>query len=71
MALLTETVFTSRAADQIQAGVAQDVAYTDGLSRAFLVGALMAVLGLAATIILIRQTRAEEAEAAAAAGVDA
>ena len=32
VALLT-TVFTSRTADQIQAGVAQDVAYTDGLSR--------------------------------------
>ena len=64
VALLT-TVFTSRAADQIQAGVAQDVAYTDGLSRAFLVGALMAVLGLAATIILIRGGRQDAAAAEA------
>jgi len=30
------------------------VAFTDGLSRAFLVGALMAVLGLAAALVLIR-----------------
>ncbi len=62
VALLT-TVFTSRTADQIQAGVAQDVAYTDGLSRAFLVGALMAVIGLAAALVLIRSSRHDEAGA--------
>ena len=60
VALLT-TVFTSRAADQIQAGVAEDIAYTDGLSRAFLVGALMSVLGLAAALVLIRSSRQGEA----------
>ncbi len=67
VALLT-TVFTSRTADQIQAGVARDIAYTDGLSRAFLVGALMSVLGLAAAVVLIRggrqQTTAAEAPVA-------
>ena len=36
---LLATVFTSRYADQLAAGVADDAAYTDGLSRAFLVGA--------------------------------
>ena len=56
---LLATVFTSRTADQIHAGVAQDVAYTDGLSRAFLVGALMTVLGLIAAIVLIRGKQAE------------
>ncbi len=67
---LLATVFTSRTADQVAAGVQPDVAYTDGLSRAFLVGALMTVIGLVAALVLIRQTRAEEAEAAAAAGVE-
>ena len=57
MALLA-TVFTSRYADQLTAGVARDTAYTDGLSRAFLVGAVMAVLGLVAALVLIRQSRA-------------
>ena len=56
---LLATVFTSRTADQIHAGVAQDVAYTDGLSRAFLVGALMSVLALAAALVLIRGGRAQ------------
>jgi EmrB/QacA subfamily drug resistance transporter len=62
---LLATVFTSRTADQIQAGVAQDTAYTDGLSRAFLVGALMTVIGLVATLVLIRQQRAGAVEAPA------
>ena len=56
---LLATVFTSRTSEQIHAGVAQDVAYTDGLSRAFLVGALMTVLGLIAAIVLIRGRQAE------------
>jgi EmrB/QacA subfamily drug resistance transporter len=51
---LLATVFTSRTAEQIHAGVAQDVAYTDGLSRAFLVGAVMTLLGLVAAVVLIR-----------------
>ena len=56
---LLATVFTSRTTEQLHAGVAQDVAYTDGLSRAFLVGALMTVLGLVAAIVLIRGRQAE------------
>ena len=56
---LLATVFTSRTADQIHAGVAQDIAYTDGLSRAFLVGALMSVLALGAALVLIRGGRTE------------
>jgi EmrB/QacA subfamily drug resistance transporter len=56
---LLATVFTSRTADQIHAGVAQDVAYTDGLSRAFLVGAVMSVLALIAAAVLIRGRAAE------------
>ncbi len=43
-------------------GTAADVAYTDGLSRAFLVGAVMAVIGLVAALALIRG-KAAEAEA--------
>jgi hypothetical protein len=35
------------------------VAYTDGLSRAFLVGALMSVLALVAAVVLIRGREAE------------
>ena len=56
---LLATVFTSRTSDQIHAGVAQDIAYTDGLSRAFLVGALMSVLAVAAALVLIRGRQAE------------
>jgi EmrB/QacA subfamily drug resistance transporter len=57
---LLATVFTSRTADQLHAGVAQDVAYTDGLSRAFLVGALMSVLALGAALVLIRGRTQDE-----------
>jgi EmrB/QacA subfamily drug resistance transporter len=56
---LLATVFTSRTSEQIHAGVAADVAYTDGLSRAFLVGALMTVLALVAAVVLIRGREAE------------
>ena len=42
--------------------MADDTAYTDGLSRAFLVGAVMAALGLLATLVLIRQSRAGAVE---------
>jgi EmrB/QacA subfamily drug resistance transporter len=56
---LLATVFTSRTADQLAAGVAQDTAYTDGLSRAFLVGAVMTVIGLVATLVLVRQSRVD------------
>ncbi|MDX6562786.1 MAG: hypothetical protein QOD65_2600 [Gaiellales bacterium] len=56
---LLATVFTSRTSEQIHAGVAADVAYTDGLSRAFLVGALMSVLALVAAVVLIRGREAE------------
>src|SRR4051794_21349129 len=60
---LLATVFTSRTAEQIHAGVAQDVAYTDGLSRAFLVGAVMTLLGLVAAVVLIRGGKPAEAGA--------
>jgi EmrB/QacA subfamily drug resistance transporter len=60
---LLATVFTSRTAEQIHAGVAQDVAYTDGLSRAFLVGAVMTLLGLVAAVVLIRGGKQAEAGA--------
>ena len=59
---LLATVFTSRYADQLSNGVADETAYTDGLSRAFLVGAVMAALGLIATLVLIRQSRAGAVE---------
>jgi EmrB/QacA subfamily drug resistance transporter len=59
---LLATVFTSRTADQLAAGVAQDTAYTDGLSRAFLVGAVMTVIGLVATLVLVRQSRVDVEE---------
>jgi MFS family permease len=68
---LLATVFTSRAADRAAAGVAHDVAYTDGLSRAFLVGAVMTVLGLLATLVLIREPRTETAAAAEGVGAEA
>ena len=63
---LLATVFTSRTAEQAKAGVAADTAFTDGLSRAFLVGAVMAVIALAATFVLVREGRGAEAEAPAA-----
>ena len=56
---LLATVFASRTADQSAAGVAHATAYTDGLSRAFLIGALMTVIGIGATLVLIRNVRAE------------
>jgi sugar phosphate permease len=56
---LLATVFTSRTSEQIAHGVPQDVAFTDGLSRAFLVGALMTVLGLVAAVVLIRQPKGD------------
>ena len=56
---LLATVFTSRTSDQIAHGVAPDVAFTDGLSRAFLVGAVMTLLGLVAAVVLIRQPKVE------------
>ena len=62
---LLATVFTSRTADQIHAGVAPDVAYTDGLSRAFLVGAVMTVIGLGAALALIRKDHAGVVESPA------
>ena len=54
---LLATVFTSRTSDQIAHGVAPDVAFTDGLSRAFLVGAVMTLLGLVAAVALIREPK--------------
>jgi EmrB/QacA subfamily drug resistance transporter len=65
---LLATVFTSRMGDQLAAGVAQDVAFTDGLSRAFLVGAGMAVLAFIATIVLIRQDKGNGEPAATTPG---
>ena len=50
---LLATVFTSRTAD-LRPAASAATAFTDGLSRAFLVGALMAVLGLAAALVLVR-----------------
>jgi EmrB/QacA subfamily drug resistance transporter len=64
---LLATVFTSRTTERLQAGVAPATAFTNGLSRAFLVGAVMTVLGLVAALVLIRQG-AGELEAA---GVEA
>jgi MFS family permease len=63
---LLATVFASRTADQTIAGVAPSTAYTDGLSRAFLVGALMTVIAIAATIILVRNVKVEAAPEAEA-----
>ena len=62
---LLATVFTSRTAELRASGTAADVAFTDGLSRAFLVGALMAVLGLVAALVLIRGGSPEAEQAAA------
>ena len=62
---LLATVFTSRTAELRAGGTPADIAFTDGLSRAFLVGALMAVLALAAALVLIRGG-APEAEPVAA-----
>ena len=69
VALLT-TVFTSYLASHSgpAAGVAQDSVFTDGLSRAFLVGAGLAVIAFVANAVLVRQSTAEaEVETATAA----
>jgi EmrB/QacA subfamily drug resistance transporter len=63
---LLATVFTSRTSEQIAHGVAPDVAFTDGLSRAFLVGAVMTLLGLVAAVALIREPKGTPEAAAVA-----
>jgi EmrB/QacA subfamily drug resistance transporter len=57
---LLATVFTSHTSSQIADGVAPDVAFTDGLSQAFLVGGGMALLALVATVVLIKGGKPEE-----------
>src|SRR6478735_9703719 len=59
---LLATVFTSRTAELRASGTAADVAFTDGLSRAFLVGAVMAVIALVAAVDLVREGRGAEVE---------
>jgi EmrB/QacA subfamily drug resistance transporter len=61
---LLATVFTSRFAAQSAAGVEHATAYTDGLSRAFLIGALMTVIGIAATLVFVKNVKPAEAEGA-------
>ena len=48
-----------------RAATAADVAFTDGLSRAFLVGAVMAVIALVAAVVLVREGSAAEVEVTA------
>jgi sugar phosphate permease len=62
---LLATVFTSRTAELRASGTAADVAFTDGLSRAFLVGAVMAVIALVAAVVLVREGRGAEVEVTA------
>ena len=62
---LLATVFTSRTAELRASGTAADVAFTDGLSRAFLVGAVMAVIALVAAVVLVREGSAAEVEVTA------
>jgi MFS family permease len=64
VALLT-TVYTSRFSEQVQAHVRPDQAFADGLSRAFIVGAVMAVIGLVAAVLLIREKPGAEVPEAA------
>src|SRR4029077_18404853 len=66
---LLATVFTSRTAELRASGTAADVAVTDGLSRAVLVGALMSAIAFVAALVLIRG-RAPETEAVATAESD-
>jgi EmrB/QacA subfamily drug resistance transporter len=67
---LLATVFASRFADQSAAGVANATAYTDGLSRAFLIGALMTAIGIVATVVFVKNVKpVEGAQAAEAAPV--
>jgi EmrB/QacA subfamily drug resistance transporter len=49
------TIATTRTADAVAAGSAQDVALVDGFTAAFLAGAIVAAIGIVAALTLIRR----------------
>jgi len=55
------TIATSRTADAVAAGSAQEVALVDGFTAAFLAGALVAGVGIVAALTLIRRDELEQA----------
>ena len=62
------TIATSRTEDAVGSGVALSTALVDGFSAAFLVGAVIAALGIISVLVLIRRDELEDADAFALEG---
>ena len=62
------TIATSRTEDAVGAGSALSVALVDGFSSAFLVGAVIAALGIVSALVLIRRDELEDLDITALAG---
>ena len=56
------TIATSRTEDAVGSGTALSVALIDGFSAAFLVGAIIAAVGLISVLVLIRRDHLEDAD---------
>jgi EmrB/QacA subfamily drug resistance transporter len=56
------TIATSRTEDSVGSGVALSTALVDGFSGAFLVGAVIAALGILSVLVLIRRDELEDAD---------
>jgi MFS family permease len=55
------TIATTRTTDQIAAGTAQSQALVDGFTAAFIVGAVIAAVGIVASLTLIRRDELAQA----------
>jgi predicted small integral membrane protein len=62
------TIATSRTEDALGSGVALPTALVDGFSGAFLVGAVIAAVGILSVLVLIRRDQLEDADVFALAG---
>ena len=62
------TIATSRTEDAVGSGTALSAALVDGFSGAFLVGAIIAALGIVSVLVLIRRDELEEADVLALEG---
>jgi MFS family permease len=62
------TIATSRTEDAIGSGTAVSAALIDGFSAAFLVGAIIAAVGLISVLVLIRRDHLEDADVLALEG---
>jgi MFS family permease len=58
------TIATSRTEDSVGSGVTLSAALVDGFSGAFLVGAIIAAVGILSVLVLIRSDELEDADVA-------